>query len=142
MKKIFLFIAMLSILITGCSNVNKDAVNSIEKVVSGFFSDTSNIELTDNPQVESLQSYFTLDSDVKEGLVEYFMVSLPERQKEVLVYVGDVTKVELVEGMYKTEVNVDVTSKEKDTVLFQTRLNLYLEDEDGQMKIKTADYGG
>lgn len=143
MKKLFLIIGMFSIFMAGCSSIGGETSNIIESVITNFFNDINNtIDYTNESELEKLNSYFTTNSDVKCSLVEYLTIHRLENEKQMVNYIIKDTKIKKQDDLYKLTVEVDVNSKETNSLLFSTSMNLYLKEENGQMKIETADYGG
>ena len=91
------------------------------------------------------QFYFAFksdDSDVKDKLIHYLTIFESERQGEVVNNTAKIKEIKNENGLYRVLVQYDIISKDNKKVLNQSDMYLYIKDEDGQLKIKTADYGG
>ena len=112
MKKILLSLILVSVFMVGCSNINTNIKDSCE------------------------------DSDVKDKLIHYLTIFESERQGEVVNNTAKIKEIKNENGLYRVLVQYDIISKDNKKVLNQSDMYLYIKDEDGQLKIKTADYGG
>lgn len=143
MKKILLSLILVSVFIVGCSNINTDIKASCEDLVTTFFDSMNSIEdYTNKSDLAKLNEYFTADSDVKDKLIHYLTVFESEREGEVVNNTAKVKEIKKDNGLYKVLVQYDIISKDNKKVLNQSSMYIYLKDEDGKLKIKTADYGG
>lgn len=143
MKKILLSLILVSVFMVGCSNINTDTKASCEDLVTTFFDSMNSIEdYTNKSDLAKLNEYFTADSDVKDKLIHYLTVFESEREGEVVNNIAKVKEIKKDNGLYKVLVQYDIISKDNKKVLNQSDMYIYLKDEDGKLKIKTADYGG
>lgn len=143
MKKLFLIIGIFSIFMAGCSTIDNEKSKVIESVIANFFNDVNNIkDYTNESELGELNSYFTDNSDVKGNLVEHLTASQLKNEKQMVNYIVKETKINKQDDLYKVTVTVDVNSKETNSLLFPTDMNFYFKEENDQMKIETADYGG
>ena len=136
MKKILLSLILVSVFMVGCSNINTNIKDSCEDLVKNFFDSMNSIEdYTNESELAKLNEYFTDDSDVKDKLIHYLTIFESERQGEVVNNTAKIKEIKNENGLYRV-------SKDNKKVLNQSDMYLYIKDEDGQLKIKTADYGG
>lgn len=143
MKKLLLSLILVSVFMVGCSNVNTNIKDSCEDLVTNFFDSMNGIEdYTNESDLANLNEYFNADSDVKDELIHYLTVFESERQGEVVNNTAKVKEIKKENGLYRVLVQYDIISKDNKKVLDQSDMYLYLKDEDGQLKIETADYGG
>ena len=139
MKKILLSLILVSVFMVGCSNIK----DSCEDLVKNFFDSMNSIEdYTNESELAKLNEYFTDDSDVKDKLIHYLTIFESERQGEVVNNTAKIKEIKNENGLYRVLVQYDIISKDNKKVLNQSDMYLYIKDEDGQLKIKTADYGG
>lgn len=99
-------------------------------------------DYTNESELAKLNEYFTDDSDVKDKLIHYLTIFESERQGEVVNNTAKIKEIKNENGLYRVLVQYDIISKDNKKVLNQSDMYLYIKDEDGQLKIKTADYGG
>ena len=143
MKKILLSLILVSVFMVGCSNINTNIKDSCQDLVKNFFDSMNSIEdYTNESELAKLNEYFTDDSDVKDKLIHYLTIFESERQGEVVNNTAKIKEIKNENGLYRVLVQYDIISKDTKKVLNQSDMYLYIKDEDGQLKIKTADYGG
>lgn len=143
MKKFLISLMFVSIFMLGCSNVSKEVEELSDQVILNFFDSMNSIEdYSNESELTKLKEYFTNDSNVKDRLVEYLNVFEAERQGESVTNIAKTTEIKKEYGLYRVTVEYDIVSKDSGSVLNQSSMYIYLKDENGQLKIETADFGG
>lgn len=144
MKKIGLSLVFVLFFMMGCSNISNDIKEESQALITLFFDQMNGMETYDNDaDLESLHQYFTSDSNVKNTLSHYLTRFESERQKELVNNVIKKIKMDEAEGYFRATITFDIVSKNNGTVLYEdSTLNVYLNEDQGQLKIQTADFGG
>lgn len=142
MKKLLL-IFLISVFMVGCSNVSAEVKNSSEETITNFFEAINSMkDYSSESKLNKLNVFFTADSSIADSLIEYLTTFESDRQDQLVNYTFNMSEFRKLNGLYRVKVDYDIVSKDDNSILGNSDMYIYLKDEDGKLKIETADCGG